>query len=223
MRNIVRAAAALMVAAVIVGCGGSPQQQPAKVEAPAQPVFVAQTMTVPAMKVASIAKIGPYADVGKSISDLMGVVQTEKLTTSGMPFGLYFDNPTKVKPESTRYEVCIQVAPAAKNKTVGKTGFAVKDAPEMMVAATEYMGPYDKVAPTYEKLYKWIGENKYEAAGPMIEWYLSDPSKVKPESLQAKIGVAVKAMTPPADTTKKAGATKTEEPKKNEPKVPTKK
>ena len=217
MRNIVRAAAVLMVAAVIVGCGGG-QQQPAKTEAPAQPVFVAQTMTVPAMKVASIAKIGPYGDVGKSVSDLMAIVQTEKLTATGMPFGLYFDNPTKVKPESTRYEVRIQVAPTAKNKTVGKTGFAVKDAPEMMVAATEYMGPYDQVAPTYEKLYKWIGENKYEATGPMIEWYLSDPSKVKPESLMAKIGAVVKPVTPPVDTTKKA-----DEPKKTEPKAPTKK
>lgn len=217
MRNIVRAAAVLMVAAVIVGCGGG-EQQPAKTEAPAQPVFVAQTMTVPAMKVASIAKIGPYGDVGKSISDLMTIVQKEKLAASGMPFGLYFDNPTKVKPESTRYEVCIQVAPTAKNKTVGKTGFAIKDAPEMMVAATEYMGPYDKVAPTYEKLYNWIGENKYEAAGPMIEWYLSDPSKVKPESLMAKIGAVVKPVTPPVDTTKKA-----DEPKKTEPKAPTKK
>lgn len=217
MRNIVRAAAVLMVAAVIVGCGGG-EQQPAKTEAPAQPVFVAQTMTVPAMKVASIAKIGPYGDVGKSVSDLMAIVQTEKLAASGMPFGLYFDNPTKVKPESTRYEVCIQVAPTAKNKADGKTGFAVKDAPEMMVAATEYMGPYDQVAPTYEKLYKWIGENKYEAAGPMIEWYLSDPSKVKPESLMAKIGAVVKPVAPPVDTTKKA-----EEPKKTEPKAPTKK
>jgi effector-binding domain-containing protein len=219
MRNIVKAAAVLMVAAVIVGCGGG--EQPAKVETPAQPVFVAQMATIPVMKVASIAKIGPYTDVGKTITDLMVIVQKEKLTVVGMPFGLYFDNPTKVKPESTRFEVCVQVAPAAKNKADGKTGFAVKDAPEMMVATTEYMGPYDKVAPTYEKLYKWIGENKYEAAGPMIEWYLSDPSKVKPESLQAKIGAVVKPVAPPADTTKKAEEPKKEEPKKTEPKAPT--
>ncbi len=221
MRNIVRAAAVLMVAAVIVGCGGG--EQPAKTEAPAQPVFVAQMMTVPAMKVASIAKIGPYADVGKSVSDLMAIVKQEKLSATGMPFGLYFDNPAKVKPESTRYEICVQVAPTAKNMTEGKTGFAVKDAPEMMVAATEYMGPYDMVTPTYEKLYNWVGENKYEAAGPMIEWYLSDPSKVKPESLQSKIGAVVKPVAPPADTIKKAEESKPEETKKTEPKAPTKK
>ena len=216
MKNVLNIALGLMAMAMIVGCGGG--EQPAKTEAPAQPVFVAQMTTVPAMKVASLAKIGPYADVGKSVSDLMVIVQKEKLNLVGKPFGLYFDNPSKVKPESTRYEICVQVAPEAKNKADGKTGFAVKDAPEMMVAVTEYMGPYDKVAPTYENLYKWIGENKYEAAGPMIEWYLSDPATVKPESLMAKIGAVVKPVAPPVDTTKKA-----EEPKKEEPKAPTKK
>ena len=221
MKNVLSIAVSLMAAAVIVGCGGG--EQPAKTEKPAEPVFVAQTMTVPAMKVASVAKIGPYTDVGKGISDLMGMVQQEKLTVVGMPFGLYFDNPAKVKPESTRYEVCVQVAPTAKNMADGKAGFTVKDAPEMMVAATEYMGPYDQVAPTYENLSQWIADNKYEAAGPMIEWYLSDPSKVKPESLQAKIGAVVKPAAPSADTTKKAEEPKKEESKNTEPKAPPKK
>jgi len=219
MRNIVRAAAALMVAAVIFGCGGG-QKAPAKVEKPAEPAFVAQTATVPAMKVASIAKMGPYADAGKAVSDLIAMVQKEKLNPTGMPYGVYFDNPTTVKPESTRYEVCIGVPPTTKNKADKKTGFAIKDAPQMMVAQTAYMGPYDKVAPTYEKLFKWIADNKLEAATPpvMVEWYLSDPSKVKPESLMANVAVTLKPPAPPVDTTKKAA-----EPKKTEPKAPTKK
>jgi DNA gyrase inhibitor GyrI len=218
MKNVLNIALGLMAMAMIVGCGGG--EQPAKTEAPAQPVFVAQMTTVPAMKVASLAKIGPYADGGKSVSDLMVIVQKEKLNLVGKPFGLYFDNPSKVKPESTRYEICVQVAPEAKNKADGKTGFAVKDAPEMMVAATDCMGPYDKIAPTYEKLFKWIADNKLEAAAPsvMVEWYLNDPSKVKPESLMTRVPLVVTPPAPPADTTKKS-----EEPKKEEPKAPTKK
>jgi len=216
MKNVLSFAISVMVIAMIVGCGGG--EQPAKTEAPAQPVFVAQTMTIPTMKVASVAKMGPYAEFGKGLGDLMGIVQKEKLNVVGMPFGIYFDNPANVKPESARYEVCVQVAPETKNMADKKLGFAVKDAPEMMVAVTEYMGPYDKIAPTYEKLYKWIQDNKFVPAGPMIEWYLNDPSKVKPESLQTRIGAVVKPVAPPVDTTKKA-----EEPKKEEPKVPTKK
>ncbi len=215
MRNIARAAAALMVAAVIIGCGGG--QQPAKTEKPVEPVFVAQTMNLPAVKIASVAKMGPYSEVGKDIGDLMAYVQTEKLTQHGAPFAMYFDNPANVKPESARYEVCIPVELEAKNRADKKTGFAVKDAPGMMVAVTDHMGPYDQVAPTYQKLYHWIQENKYEAAGPMIEWYLSDPSKVKPESLQTKVGAVIKPMAPPADTTKKAEEPKKEEPKKETP------
>jgi effector-binding domain-containing protein len=217
MKNVLSLAIALMVAAVVVGCGGG-EQQPAKTEKPAEPAFVAQVVTVKAMKVASMAKMGPYSDAGKVISDLMAMLEKDKVATTGMPYGVYFDNPANVKPESTKYEVCIAVAPETKNKADKKTGFAIKDAPEMMVAQTQYMGPYDKVAPTYEKLYKWVGENQYAAAGPMMEWYLSDPAKVKPESLQATIGAVVKPATPPADTTKPAG-----DPKKTETKNPTKK
>jgi effector-binding domain-containing protein len=216
MKNVLSFAIGLMVVAMMVGCGGQPA--PAKTEKPAEPVFVAQTMNLPAMKVASIAKMGPYTEAGKAISDLMAAVQQEKLMVKGTPYGLYFDNPAKVKPESARYEVCVPVDSTTKNKVDKKTGFTVKDVPATMIAVTDYMGPYDQVAPVYEKLYKWIGDNKYEAAGPMVEYYLSDPTKVKPESLQTKIGAVIKPMAPPADTTKPA-----EQPKKDEPKPPTKK
>lgn len=214
MKNVLSFAIGLMVIAMMVGCGGG--QQPAKTEKPAEPVFVAQFMPVDSMTVASLAKMGPYADAGKAITELMDMAQKQKLEQAGPPFGMYYDNPTQVKPESTKYEVCFPVKPGTKVMADKKTGFSVKKTSPMQVAVTDYMGPYDQVAPVYEKLYKWIADNKYEAAGPMIEWYLSDPSKVKPESLQAKVGAVVKPMTPPADTTKKA-----EEPKKEEPKAPT--
>jgi effector-binding domain-containing protein len=197
MKNVLSFAIGLMVVAMMVGCGGG-EQAPAKAEKPAEPVFVAQTVNLPAMKVASIAKMGPYTEVGK-----------------------YFDNPAKVKPESTRYEICVPVDSATKNKVDKKTGFTVKDVPATMIAVTDYMGPYDQVAPVYEKLYKWIGDNKYEAAGPMVEYYLSDPAKVKPESLQTKIGAVIKPVAPPADTTKKAAEPTKTEPKKTETKTTT--
>jgi len=129
---------------------------------------------------------------------------------------MYFDNPATVKPESTRYEVCVPVDTASKNSADKKTGFAVKDAPQMTVAVTDYMGPYDQVAPTYEKLYKWVAENKFEPAGAMIEWFLSDPSQVKPESLQAKIGVVINPVAPPDGKFEQG-----QEPKRVEPEAPT--
>jgi len=217
MKKVLSFAIGLMAIAVIVGCGG---EQSAKTEKPAEPAFVAQTMNLPTMRIASIAKMGPYSDAGKAIDEMMDMVQKQKLSVTGPPFGMYHDNPANVKPESARYEVCVPVVPETKSVMDKKTGFSVKDAPEMMIAVTDHMGPYDQVAPVYEKLYKWIAENKYEPAGPMIEWYLSDPSKVKPESLLAKVGAVIKPMAPPADTTKKAEEPKQEEPE-TETKVPT--
>ncbi|MBM3330646.1 GyrI-like domain-containing protein [candidate division WOR-3 bacterium] len=216
MKRVLSFAIGLMVVAMMVGCGGS--EQPAKTEKPAEPAFVAQTMNLPAMKVASIAKTGPYAEIGKDLSVLMAAVQEQKLTVRGTPFAVFHDNPAAVKPESTRYEVSVPLDTATKNMTDKKTGMVVKDAEPMMIAVTDYMGPYDQVGPVYEKLYKWIAENKYEAAGPMLEYYLNDPAKVKPESLQTKVGAVIKPVAPPVDTTKKA-----EEPKKEGPKPPTKK
>jgi effector-binding domain-containing protein len=215
MKNALSFAIGLMVVAMMVGCGGG-QKQPVKTEQPAEPVFVAQTVNLPAMKVASIAKMGPYSDAGKAISDLVAMVQQEKMTVKGTPFGMYLDNPATVKPESTRYEVCVPVDTTAKNKVDKKTGLTVKDMPAMMIAVTDYMGPYDQVAPVYGKLYKWVADNKFEPAGPMVEFYLNDPAKVKPESLQTKVGAVIQPMAPPADTTKKA-----EEPKTEKPKAPT--
>jgi effector-binding domain-containing protein len=220
MKNVLGVAISLMAIAMIVGCGGT--DQPAKTEQPAEPAFVAQTMSLPAMKVASIAKMGPYSDVGTCVGDLMGMVEAEKLTVKGALYGMYFDNPANVKPESTRYEVRVPVTPETKNKADKKTGLVIKDVPEMTVAVTEYMGPYDQVGPTYEKLYQWVAENKLEAATPpaMVEWYLSDPAKVKPESLMARVAVVVKPPAPPPDTTKPAEEPKKEEPK-TEPEAPT--
>ncbi len=217
MKKVLSFAIGLMAIAVIVGCGG---EQSAKTEKPAEPAFVAQTMNLPTMKIASIAKMGPYSDAGNAISEMMDMVQKQKLSVAGPPFGMFHDNPANVKPESARYEVCVPVTPETKSMMDKKTGFSVKDAPEMMIAVTDHMGPYDQVAPVYEKLYKWIAENKYEPSGPVIEWYLSDPSKVKPESLLTKVAAVIKPMAPPADTTKKAEEPKQEEPK-TETKVPT--
>jgi len=220
MKNVLSFAIGLMVVAMMVGCGGG-QPAPAKTEKPAEPVFVAQVIPVDSMTVASLAKMGPYADAGKAVTELMGMAQKQKLEQAGPMFGMYYDNPTQVKPESTKYEVCIPVKAGTKVMADKKTGFSVKKTAPMQVATTDYMGPYDQVTPVYGKLYKWIADNKYEAAGPMIEWYLSDPSKVKPESLQAKVGAVVKPMAPPADTTKKAVEPTKAEPKKTEPKAPT--
>ncbi|MBM3323208.1 GyrI-like domain-containing protein [candidate division WOR-3 bacterium] len=194
-----------VTALAVIGCGGQKPAEP-QVQKPAEPAFAAELVTTDSMVVASVSKMGPYSNVGQSVAELMTWLGSAKvqLAPDAMPFGVYFDNPAQVKPESTRYEVCIPVPKGTKGDK--KAGVVVRVLPPMQLAQTAYTGPYEKAAPVYAGLYKWIGEKGYTPAGPMIEFYLSDPAKVPAESLQSKVCVVLAPVpAPPPDTTAKAG------------------
>lgn len=196
-KNLLHAAAALIVVAVMVGCGGG--QKPAEVKKPAEPVFTAEVKNMDKMLVASIAKVGPYSGSGEAIQALLKWVADKKITPVGAPFGMFMDDPSTVKPESTRYEICIAVP--AGTKSDKKAGVVVKQVGPLMMATTIHAGAYDKVSETYGKLMKWVADSKYQIAGPSIEFYTSAPN-TPTESLKTEVAFVVKPVTPPADTGK---------------------
>jgi AraC family transcriptional regulator len=177
-------------AAVLVTVCGKPKP----VEKPALPAFIAGIETIDSMYVASLFRTGPYAEVGKAIGDLMTWAGKNKVAPTGAPFGIYYDDPTKVKPESTRYEICMPVASGTKGDKMVK----IKKLDPISSAVTIHVGPYEKVGETYGKLMTWIADNKYEIAGPAREYYLTNPAQVPAESLKTKIALPVKPVSPPA-------------------------
>ena len=170
----------LLVVVFIVGCGGPKKETPKK---PMTTAFEAVIKTTEPMTVAMIAKKGSYNEIGKTISELMSWVMANKGNIAGVPFGVYYDDPSKVAAESTRYEICIPVAP----ETKGDKQIIVKNLPAMEIASTIYIGPYDKVGATYGKLAGWIIEKGYEIAGPPREFYHNNPMQVAAESLKTEI------------------------------------
>jgi AraC family transcriptional regulator len=182
----------LLIALTIVGCGEQKTQPAQKPATQAQPEFAAAVKMVDSMYVASMSMIGPYMEMGKSLMELYTWLGKNKVMPAGAPFGVYYDDPMKVKPESTKYEVCVPV-PAG---TKGDKMVQVKKFGPAQVAATIYMGPYDKVGPTYGKLSEWIMNNNYEIVGPPHEFYLNSPDKVPAESLKTEIAFPVKPKTP---------------------------
>jgi effector-binding domain-containing protein len=177
---------------LIASCGGPKKETPNKpATITTTPTFEATTKIVGAMTVASIAKKGPYNDVGKTIGELMTWVMTKKIIPKGNPFGVYYDEPGKVPPESMRYEVCLPVSKEIKSDNVIK----VKDLPEMEVVSTIYMGPYDKVGPTYGQLMTWVTEKGYVISGPAREIYMSNSSSTPTESLKTEIQFPIKKKT----------------------------
>lgn len=168
---------------LVINCGGPKKEMPAKTTTATTPTFEAVIKTIEPMTVISIEKKGPYNEVGKTIGEMITWVMAKKIKPMGNPFGVYYDDPMKVIPESTRYEVCMVVTP----ETKGDKTLKVKQQPGMEVASTIYMGPYDKCGPTYEKLTTWITEKGYTISGPVREHYLNNPSETAAESLKTEI------------------------------------
>jgi AraC family transcriptional regulator len=189
-KDMLKVAAALLVVAAIVGCGG---QQAPKTETPAEPAFAAEVKTTEPMTVAAIAKMGPYNEAGPAFEALMKWVAEAKVEPAGPMMGVYLDDPANVKPESLRYEVCIPVP--AGTKADAKSGVTVKEMAPMTLATAMHVGNPANVAETYAKLNTWIGENNYEVAGPGVEVYLS-PMGTAPESTQTQVGMVVAPKAP---------------------------
>ena len=196
-KNLLHIAAALIVVAVMVGCGGG--QKPAEVQKPAEPTFIAQVKTSEPMVVAEMAKVGPFAGAGDAVGALMKWIGDKKITPAGAPFGLFMDDPAKVKPESLKWMVCVGVPDGTKGDK--KAGIAVVKMPGQMIASTIHAGAYATVGETYSRLMQWVDQNKYEVAGPSVEYY-TNPAGTPDSLLKTEVGFVVKAMTPPADTGK---------------------
>lgn len=183
--------AILIIVLLMIGCGEQ-KTQPAQKPTPAQPEFTAAVKMVDSMYVASMSMIGPYAEMGKPLMELYNWLGKNKIMPAGAPFGVYYDDPMKVKPESTKYEVCVPV-PAG---TKGDKMVQVKKFGPAQVASTIHTGQYDKVGLTYGKLSEWIMNNNYEIVGPPHEFYLNSPDQVPVESLKTEIAFPVKLKTP---------------------------
>ncbi len=188
-KDMLKVAAALLAAAII-GCGG---QEAPKTETPAEPAFAAEMKTTEPMTVASIAKMGPYNEVGPVFATLTQWVADAKVTPAGPMMGIYLDDPAKVRPESLRCEVCIPVP--AGTKADAKSGVVIKDLAPMTLATAMHVGAPEKVSETYAKLNAWIGTSNYEVAGPSVEMYLS-PAGTAPESTRTQVGLVVKEKAP---------------------------
>ncbi len=176
---------------LVLGCAEkAPEAEKApKVEKPAEKVAVT-LKKIDEVRVACLERTGPYEKVGDSFGELMAWMGSKGVKPVGPPMGTYYDDPTVTPPDKTRYEVCMPVAEGVEGDETVK----VKVIPSQDVASTRYKGPWEKVAPTYLKLFAWIEENGYKSAGPPTEVYLNSPKEVKPEELLTDIRVPVVKM-----------------------------
>lgn len=99
--------------------------------------------------------------------ELLGRLRLLGVTPSGPPFVIYHEFGT----QGIDAEVSVPIdAPIV---VAGKVESRVL--PEMTVARTLHLGPYEKLEDAYTALRTWIRGHEFEIAGPVQERYLNGP------------------------------------------------
>jgi effector-binding domain-containing protein len=125
--------------------------------------------------------------MGKAFGEVMGFVKSNKLVCKGAPFAIY------LKWDSITMNSVMDLGIAVEKAEKGKGRVRVEKIPAMKVVIANYFGPYDKTAPVYYALEKYIKESGMEEAGGPWEIYITDPMQEKdPMKVQTDILFPVK-------------------------------
>jgi effector-binding domain-containing protein len=138
--------------------------------------------------------------VPMGIKELSAWAMDREYALTGLPVGVFPDDPNTVPEAEVRTEIQWEVAPPAEGELETTERIEVKTIDEMMVAAGVYHGSYED--PRYEKalaaLMAWPEANGYQIVGPFTEVYHSDPASVPPEEWKTEIAMPVMP-APPAE------------------------
>ena len=131
-----------------------------------------QLKGVEAIKVAYLCKQGSVREVGKAFGELFGhLMRSQAPLAQAPPIGVFYGEAEQFDPENTTYDVCVALA----GEMSPSGDVEVKELPAVQVASAVHKGPYDKIGPLYEAMFKWIGERGLRKAGPVREVYLVAP------------------------------------------------
>lgn len=189
MSDCCRRFAALLLMAVLVGCGTTTEPATSDEQRPAETTLRVTVRPIEPMTIASISRVGAPDGVGPALAELAGWAAKVGVSPGGAPFGVFHSGPD-VPAEQMQYEVCLPVPDGTPSDSAA--GVTVKPFGGMQCAATEFTGAYTGIGPVYGQLQTWIAGSAYEVAGPALEFYLSDPQLVPPESLKTEVAFVVK-------------------------------
>lgn len=146
-----------------------------KEEKKAEPELQIKVKTTEKIRFLYLENAGSYAELGPVFGQLMQYSMGKGI--SGMPMGIFYDDPFVVPEESLRCEIGIPVS----EDFEPDPPFKVKEIPSQEVAYAVFKGPYDQIAKEYGKIRAWAQEQGYTVVGPVMEIYLEGGEGV-PES-----------------------------------------
>ncbi|MGB2696856.1 MAG: GyrI-like domain-containing protein [Candidatus Zixiibacteriota bacterium] len=144
---------------IIISCG---QKEEKKTE----PQLEIKVKTTEKINFLYLENTGPYWELTPVFQEL-GQYTAQKGIT-GIPMGIFYDDPSVVSEESLRCEIGMPVP----EDFEPDPPFKVKELPSQEVAFAVLKGSYAEIAKEYGKIMQWIQENGYMMIGPPREIYL---------------------------------------------------
>jgi AraC family transcriptional regulator len=126
---------------------------------------------------------GSFDKLGASVQTFVGEFFKQGLVPAGPVLGIYYNDSRQVKPEELKWDIGFVVNRDAEVKApLKKAEMKVNTA-----AVYTHTGPYNKLSPVYEKIFKYVEDKGYKILWPVFDRYLNNPKQVKPEELKTEV------------------------------------
>ena len=148
--------------------------------------YLATIRETPALRVAALAHVGDYINIGSTFERLMVMAGGQGLLGPWTrSFGIYYDDPASTPRDALRSDACVTLPD-------GRTPsgeLQVREIRGGRYAVTLHVGPYAELHFPYTWLYgTWLPTSGEEPAdAPSIEEYLNDARVVPPSELRTEI------------------------------------
>lgn len=115
--------------------------------------------------------VGDYRLAGKEIETLFQLAKEQRVSPSGPPFILFYDDPAHVPLSELRARIAVPVSTAMSPSAPLRYDLL----PNTTVVYAVVQGPYTEVPRSYPGLYQYLGKMNWTENGPIREIYLSEP------------------------------------------------
>ena len=205
MKRLVRVLTMFTAAALITGCLWAQDEcsvpvAPADTTAQGEVAPQVELKTDTAFAYCAIEMTGSYDQHEAAFEKLYQEAMNQGIY-GGMPFGIYWNSPANTPVEQLNWDVGFVLSPG----TAPKPPLTIKKWDFTTMASLKYRGMFGGVDmdQAYGRLFKWIGENGYQAAGPMMEVFLNSPSPDESGVLYGAVEIIVPIQeVPPAKDAK---------------------
>ena len=142
--------------------------------------------------VAGITKVGQYKLIAELLPKVYEYAGSKGAKFAGPPLFLCHETTAEKAMEADKNGTAnVEVAAPIASNIPETNEIKCYTLPGGKMAKTIHKGPYEQCGPTYEKLYKWLGENRKKINGPTREVYLNDPNEVGEDEILTEIYIPI--------------------------------